>query len=73
MLYSGGLHIYTTMDPRLIRKETTTLAPGQKPVQTTLAEGEIPFIMPPTTPRPETTTTYSGEDDAMEAPAFPAD
>ena len=47
---------YTTMDPRLVRKETTTLAPGKKPVETTLAEGEIPFIMPRTTPRPETTT-----------------
>ena len=47
---------YTTMDPRLVRKETTTLAPGKKPVTTTLAEGEIPFIMPRTTPRPETTT-----------------
>ena len=46
---------YTTQDPRLERKETTTLREGETIRQTTLAEGEIPFIMPATT-RPETTT-----------------
>lgn len=47
---------YTTMDPRLTRRETTTLREGQRPVVTTLGEGEIPFIMPATTTRPETVT-----------------
>lgn len=48
---------YTTTDPRLTRRETTSTRKGQVIPETTLAEGEIPFLMPPTTERPETTTT----------------
>ena len=68
---------HTTMDPRLIRKETTTLAPGKKPSTETLAEGEIPFIMPRTAPRPETTTvttaaeTVTPAEEDMTAPMMP--
>ena len=59
---------YTTMDPRLTRKETTTTKKGQKIVETTLAEGEIPFIMPATTTRPETTTVTVSETETGEIP-----
>ena len=74
---------YTTMDPRLERKETTTLREGQTLPQTTLAEGEIPFIMPATTTHPETTTMTVFETEAdpgtpadapeMEAPLLPVE
>ncbi len=60
---------YSTMDPRLERKETTTLREGQTMPQTTLGEGEIPFIMPTTT-RPETTTmTVTETESGVDAPA----
>ena len=67
---------YTTLDPRLERKETTTLREGETLPQTTLGEGEIPFLMPATT-RPETSTETVFEtetaDPTLEAPPLPVE